>query len=438
MDMLGSDPTTAQPQPPSPAAPSRARGVLKLVAVFVAAFMLAAVVGRADLATLARAVSANPVVQRVAGDSAAPTSDAATIAAIKDTIQRANQAQADAFAQRDTSLMRATATASYYEELLRINQDLASGGISAIALAGLDWGDISVQNGTAKVTTYETWRSTYVDGSTDQRTDRNDYTLVQQNGTWKIQSDVQPDTAVIVPSVTTPGQTTTQPGTPASIASHSSNWSGYVASGGTFSGVSATWNVPRVASASIGADATWVGIGGLNSRDLIQAGTQATTSQGSVRYEAWVEMLPQSSRTVSLGVSPGDSVTVSITEQSSGVWTISIKNNTSGQSYSTTVQYSSSKSSAEWIEEAPSAGRGVMPLDDFGTIGFTSATAVRDGKAMNLAGLGARAISMINSQGEVIAQPSQLGADGGSFTVTRTSAPSTSGGGTNPFRPRRP
>src|SRR5205814_1904305 len=118
------------------------------------------------------------------------------------------------------------------------------------------------------------------------------------------------------------------PGNPASSSSSSSNWSGYAASGGTFTSVTGTWTVPQVSSASAGADATWVGIGGMSSRDLIQAGTQATvTTNGGVRYEAWIEMLPQTSRTVALSVSAGDSVTVPNTAKSGNGWAIALKNN---------------------------------------------------------------------------------------------------------------
>src|SRR5207302_10650761 len=114
------------------------------------------------------------------------------------------------------------------------------------------------------------------------------------------------------------------------------------------------------------------------------------------------------SRTVSRSVDPSVSVTTSNSQSASGEWTISIKNNTTGRSYSATVQYSSSNSSAEWVQEAPSAGRGLVPLDDFGTLKFTAASAVRDGKSMNLSQLAARAVSMINYQGVVTAQPSQI------------------------------
>jgi hypothetical protein len=362
---------------------------------------------------------------------AAVTSDA-SVDPVKQVIQRANEAQQKAFATGDVSLMRDTATAAYYDELTQINTDLARGGVSDFTLVRIDWGDVSITGSTAAATAYETWRTTYTDGSQDQRTDRNDYALVLDSGSWKIQADVQPSAqSVATGSGTAPAQTQPDTGatTPARTSDTSSNWSGYVANGGTYTSVTGTWIVPQVGATSTGADATWVGIGGVTGTDLIQAGTQATVSGGTASYEAWTETLPDSSRTVSLDVSPGDSVTVTITEKTSGVWLIAMANNTTKASYQRTVSYSSSRSSAEWIQEAPSSGRSVIPLDDFGTLRFTAGTAVRDGKTLGLTALGATPVAMINRSAQVIAQPSTLGADGSSFTVTRTSAPGTVQGG---------
>jgi hypothetical protein len=99
------------------------------------------------------------------------------------------------------------------------------------------------------------------------------------------------------------------------------------------------------------------------------------------------------------------------------------------------VQYSSSSSSAEWVQEAPSVGRGLVSLDQFGTVQFSKATAVRDGKTMSLSALGAKAITMINAQGQAIAQPSTVSSDGSSFTISRTDAISTPQGGGRGRRP---
>ena len=84
--------------------------------------------------------------------------------------------------------------------------------------------------------------------------------------------------------------------TPSQDTSH--NWSGYAATEGKYTSVSGTWTVPQVSSnGAPGVGASWVGIGGVNSRDLIQAGTQETDGgSGRVQYSAWVETLPQVSR----------------------------------------------------------------------------------------------------------------------------------------------
>ncbi len=206
-------------------------------------------------------------------------------------------------------------------------------------------------------------------------------------------------------------------------ANTSLNWAGYVADEGTFTSVGSTWIVPTVAAASsTEADVTWVGIGGVTKSDLIQVGTQAVTNgSGGVTYEAWYEILPQATAQIPLTISAGDSVTVSLTEVSSNNWQISFKDNTTNQTYQTSVEYASSHSSAEWIEEMPSSASGLVPLDNFGSVSFAGGTAVMNGNTVTIAGSGAQPLSMTNGNGQILASPSSLGGDGESFTVTRTS-----------------
>lgn len=344
---------------------------------------------------------------------------------VKQVIEGSNQAQAKAFNTNDDSAMRQYATASFYQQLVQTNRDLRSSGATEIALVSTEYRGVTVNGSTATATTIETWRTTYQDGSSDETTARNDYTLVLDGSAWKVDTDDQPS-AVEQPAP----RPNTDTGTPTAAHSFttSSNWSGYAATGGAYTSVTGTWTVPNVTATTSGADATWVGIGGVDSNDLIQAGTQATVSGGAVEYDAWIEMLPRSSRPVSLGVHPGDSVTVAITQQTGDQWSITIRNNTTGDRYATTVTYRSTNSSAEWVQEAPSIGRGTVALDQFGAIAFTGATAVRDGRTLDLRDLGAQAITMINGSRQPLAQPSVIGADGSSFTVTRTDAQSTIGG----------
>ncbi len=207
-------------------------------------------------------------------------------------------------------------------------------------------------------------------------------------------------------------------------ASISRNWAGYSATGGTYTGVSATWIVPQVQGTSPGADATWVGVGGVNSDDLIQAGTQATVNNfGQTTYTAFYETLPDMSQPFNIPMSQGDSVSVSLAKDGQNAWKITVTNNTRHQSAITKVHYDSSLSSADWIEEAPSGVQQVMPLDDFGTVYLSNAKAINNGESITAAQAGAQPIAMSATGGaNLLAQASILNSDGQSFAVARTNA----------------
>ena len=435
------DPSVEQTQPimttPPPAPPAKAKRRNDGLALLLIGALIGGLVGIGG----AKAITPQLFPAGGAGapaststSSSGTAADPATVAAIKDVLQKANQAQADAFAKHEPSLMRATSTDNHYAEMTQINSDLATGGVTKIELLDIQFGDISVNGTTATATTTETWRSTYSDGSVDQSTDENDYVLLLQNGSWKIESNTQPGNT----GVTSP----TQPQTPSNtgVRSTSRNWSGYVSTGGSsYTSVSGTWVIAKPDANVAGIDATWVGIGGANTTDLIQAGTEATVNgDGTVSYDAWTETLPQSTRTITLPVNPGDTVNVSITEQSAGLWVVDMKNVTTGGTFTTTIRYNSSKSSAEWIEEAPSTGRGIAPLDNFGSVKFTAGSVTVEGKKLTLAGANAKAVTMADAANQPLAIPSALGGDGSSFTVNRTSNPGTNlgTGGRSPGRRR--
>ncbi len=403
-------PTPSPAPPPAPLAPKRRTDGLALLLIGA---VLGAVIGIGG----ARAVV--PIVSGTAPASGSTAAAANAEQAITDVIQKANVAQAAAFTKNDPSAMRATSTDAHYQEMVKVNADLVSGGVRSIELVKIAFGTVTVNGATATATTTETWRSTYSDGTVDQSTDQNDYSLVLQNGAWKIDSNTQPaSTGVTAPS---------SPNTPTtSVRGTSRNWSGYVATGGTVTSVTGTWVVAKPDPTVAGIDATWVGIGGANTTDLIQAGTEATVGpDGTVSYDAWTEVLPQSTRTIALSVKGGDTVSVAITEQSAGMWLIELKDVTTGRSFTTTLRYASSRSSAEWIEEAPSVGRGIAPLDSFGSVAFTAAGAVIDGKHQDLSAASAKAVTMANGADQPLAVPSAIGKDGASFIVTRTGTPAT-------------
>jgi hypothetical protein len=386
-------------------------------------------------------------------------SDQDASAAIQHVIQHSNDEQAQAIAAHDPSAMSDTLTSDHFQEIAQVNQELLSNGVTSIKLVKLEWGAIALgaDGSTATATTFETWTTTLSDGSIDSSRDRNDYSLVLDNGTWKIKADAHPDDDTSTGDPGSPGIVITPPGPSISIPppllpfpgipdsqNTSHNWSGYAATGGTYTAVSGTWSVPQFSpDGTFGIDAAWVGIGGVRGRDLIQAGTQQTVSgAGSTQYEAWIEMLPGASRPVPLRVHAGDSVSVSITEQSTDEWTIAFTNSTTGDTYQTTEQDQSMHSSAEWVEEAPSGGGrggggGVLPLDNFGTIQFSDGSAVKDGQTVSIAGANARAITMVGNGEQALAVPSALSSDGASFSVARTDAPANAPGPRRGSRGRR-
>jgi hypothetical protein len=357
------------------------------------------------------------------------------VAAIQAVIQQNLQEEVQAVATHDPSLMSDTATASYYRQLLQQSLALAADGVTGLALTQLTWGPIDINGSTATATTTETWLTTYADGTTISNTATSQYTLVQQNGNWLI--DASRRVAAPASAATPVATPVPAPALPAT-RSTSNNWSGYVAFGGPYTSVSGTWEVPQpVNSGTGGVGATWVGIGGVTSSDLIQAGTSDTVIQGRDQFETWIEFLPDVSQQVPVAVAPGDSVTVTIDEQdaTTGAWQLSITNNTTGQNYQTNVTYTSSHSSAEWIQEAPTGSRGILPLDNFGSVAFSGSTSTTDGQPVDLAEAHAFPVTMVNANNQALAVPSSVGSDGASFTVTRTSAPATTSNGGPGQRP---
>jgi hypothetical protein len=89
--------------------------------------------------------------------------------------------------------MQPTATPEFYQEQVATNQDLMDNGVSDIKLVNIEWGPVEVNGNTATATDWETWSTTFEDGTTEQSRDRNVYTLVLDNGSWKVQADDHPD-----------------------------------------------------------------------------------------------------------------------------------------------------------------------------------------------------------------------------------------------------
>jgi hypothetical protein len=184
--------------------------------------------------------------------------------------------------------------------------------------------------------------------------------------------------AALIYPATAGAHATVRHGAPNHRISHSSstNWAGYSATGGRFTTVSATWRQPTVScTAATRYSSFWVGLDGDGSSTVEQTGTDADCSGGHPVYYAWYEMYPKFPTNLSLAVRAGDTMSARVTTDGKGSFTLTIRNVTTGASFTTKQRLKRAKlASAEVIAEAPSSSGGVLPLANFGTVGFSAAT----------------------------------------------------------------
>lgn len=204
-----------------------------------------------------------------------------------------------------------------------------------------------------------------------------------------------------------------------SVPNISGNWAGYVAAPGSgVTSVSGSWTVPNAGTLPPGASATWVGIGGFGTSDLIQTGTQQISAPlnqliSGGAYSAWYELLPASPVTVGGPVSPGDRMTASVVSDGGTTWTVSIADATANWSFSKTLSYQSSESSAEWIHEAPTLIAVPIPVGNSGRVTLDNGGAVINGASQSIAGAGATSVVALPVETAV----SSLDSDGNGFDV---------------------
>jgi hypothetical protein len=195
--------------------------------------------------------------------------------------------------------------------------------------------------------------------------------------------------------------------------STSTNWSGYAVTGGRFTTVSASWTEPSVSCSGTAYSSFWVGLDGDTSGTVEQTGTDADCSGSTPQYYAWYEMYPKFPSNFSNPVKPGDKMSASVTTNGSGSFALTISDSTQGWTKSVNARLKSAKlASAEVIAEAPSSSGGVLPLANFGTVGFTGATV--NGSVLTSSTKGIDEITM-QSGSTVKAQPGTL--SNGSFSV---------------------
>src|SRR5579872_1458384 len=207
-------------------------------------------------------------------------------------------------------------------------------------------------------------------------------------------------------------------------ANQSSNWFGYdqgtLEQGGKqFSSIGGDWTVPAATQHTAGQaeySSDWIGIGGgcvdagctVGDNTLIQTGTESdVSSSGQASYSAWWEVIPGPSLGITMTVAAGDHMHAAISEVVAGsnVWTITLQDVTRNETFTTTVPYSSTHLTAEWIEETPlllGANAGFAALPNLTNPAFTNATT--NGAPANLQP--SEEMYLIDSSSKVIGAPS--------------------------------
>jgi Peptidase A4 family len=134
------------------------------------------------------------------------------------------------------------------------------------------------------------------------------------------------------------------------------NWSGYMAHGTTYTQVEAQWHVPGVIGAASGTNeysSAWVGVGlGQSSgTELMQAGTESDYVGGKQQNYLWYELFPLTDQFPQINVSPGDVVGAHVAYSPSGptfhIWD-------TNKHYNQTLKFGfagADDGHAEWIYE---------------------------------------------------------------------------------------
>jgi hypothetical protein len=227
----------------------------------------------------------------------------------------------------------------------------------------------------------------------------------------------------------------------------SDNWSGYVTFGTPFKAVRGTWIQPDAScllqSTSYTNAAFWVGLGGnaAGSYKVEQIGTEADCdSRGRADYYAWYELWPADGHTIyRIEVLPGDLIRAEVDIGRTSVH-VDLDDVTGGQSFSKTISMRKPDgTSAEWIAEAPAVTirhhDQIVPLTNYGTVRFTSASATsRAGHSGSISDHAWRdqaidfssdrgnadnaAATFVDATSAAHGFPSELGRGGAAFTIT--------------------
>ncbi len=243
--------------------------------------------------------------------------------------------------------------------------------------------------------------------------------ITEQAGTVSFEVGVE-DSSSPTPQSATAQLTLTISG-PTTSTIQSPNWSGYYFGSGPYTAVTGTFTVPSLYQGQSNTYmAEWVGIDGAANSDLIQAGiveTEDPSNPSDFYIIPWWEILPSPETPITtLQVGPGDQLQVTITQQTAGEWAITLRDLSSGGSFTTDQSYTGPLSSAEWIVEAPEVNGSLSTLADYTTTTFTH---------LGLTGPYASEVESLMVQGgQQVSTPSALSTAGFEVAYGATAPPS--------------
>ncbi|KIM93710.1 hypothetical protein OIDMADRAFT_137445 [Oidiodendron maius Zn] len=200
---------------------------------------------------------------------------------------------------------------------------------------------------------------------------------------------------------------------------YSENWSGAVLVSTGYTSVTGIITAPSVSGSSGSAGSAWVGIDGDTcDTAILQTGID-WYADGT--YDAWYEWYPSYADDFSgISISEGDEIQMTVTATSTTSGSAVIENLTTGeivsQDFSDVTDGSLCEYNAEWIiedfEECDGNSCSLVPFADFGTVEFTSCSAIQDGSTVGVSGA---TILDIEQNGKVLTSCSDT-----SSTVTCT------------------
>lgn len=173
---------------------------------------------------------------------------------------------------------------------------------------------------------------------------------------------VEPVFAHVLPGVTT-----------------NTHWSGYDATSGGYTSVTATWTQPSVNCSQGGDVVFWTGLGGgtAGSNSLQQNGTFVQCEGSKPVYSAWWETWPCNDITQYGGtVKAGDKITASTVNEGGNKYKLTVTDATEGWSVDPVKAgcNGGTTATAEVITETPEIGSGLADLPDVKKVTYTSAT----------------------------------------------------------------